>query len=90
MVGGLIVRSKYKFPHQVIQGGPRVLDAITNNKGNFYWDRHSVLDSKEKFISGTVWLHHHFCWATLKISLKFNFEGLEMFCGPDDFLLNGI
>jgi hypothetical protein len=49
-----------------------------------------MLDGKEKLVSGTVWLHHHFCWATLKIGLKFDFKGLKMFCGSDDFLLNVI
>ena len=86
----LIVRGKYKFPHKIIEGRAQVLETISDDQTKTSGNGILGPECKASLINGTVWLSHHFAWITLKVPLKFGFERLNVLCGPEDFVLDGI
>jgi hypothetical protein len=87
---GFVVRSAHKFPHQVIQTGPQVLNTISNNQPEA--GGHGVLGFNTEYgvIRVALWISHHFARVRLEVPLKLGFKAFEMKLGPEDFLSDGI
>ena len=87
---GLTVRSEHEFPHQVIKGGPEILQAITNNqpKPSGHWA--FGFQRKGRRIIGAIFISHHMCWVAVKVPMEFGFERLRVKYGPEDFLSDAI
>jgi hypothetical protein len=87
---GLTVRSKYKFPYQIVEGGTEILENISDYQSTASGNRPFRNEEENSLILGSVRLSHHFSWIALKVPLKFGFQRLNVLCGPEDFKLNGI
>jgi hypothetical protein len=87
---GLILRSKYKFPYQVIEGRSQILDHVSDNEGNFRRDRNLLFESQANAARVRLFLSHHFARVEAEIPQAFMFKSLEVFMCPDDFLFDGI
>jgi len=87
---GSVLCSKYKFPHQIVEGRPEILEEISKYQLQSHRDRNICNDSPVVLIRGTFVLTHHFCWVLLKIFPQISLERLEMFLRPDDFINDGI
>jgi hypothetical protein len=85
---GLTVRSKYKFPYQIIEGRPQVLEAVSGNQSESGRNRGSGLKSEGGVIRVALWLHHHFARVSLKVPLQFEANSLKVLLSPEDFLSN--
>jgi|ERR1700687_1132335 len=87
---GLTVRSKYKFPYQIVEGRTEILESVSNNQTKASGHGAIGNESKDSLILAAVRLSHHFAWVALKVPLKLGFKRLDMLCGPEDFKLDGI
>jgi len=87
---GLTVRSKYKFPYQIVKGGTEILESISDNQSKASGHRPFRDEEENSLILGSVRLSHHFAWIALKVPLKFGFQRLNVLCSPEDFKLDGI
>jgi len=86
--GGIILRSKYKFPYQIIETGAQVLEKITHDAGNTRRDGGATNNLPDKFIRVSVFLSHHFCGILLKEPACFGSEFFEMFLCPEELPAN--
>jgi hypothetical protein len=87
---GLIVRSKYKFPYQIVEGRTEILENISDNQSKASGNGTIGNEAKESLILGSVRLSHHFAWIALKVALKLRFQRLDVLCRPEDFQFDGI
>jgi hypothetical protein len=75
--GGL-ARTQNQFPHQIIQGGPEILDRVASNQRNSMRNGNVDLNIKEFVLKGRIWMQHGFCWVQGVVSDEFGFQTLKM------------
>jgi hypothetical protein len=90
VVVGSVLSGKHKFPYQVIEGRPEILEKIADNQGQAKWNRKISDDLTDKFIRGTLGLSHHFCWMRFVVPRCFRLDNIEMFLCPDELPSNRI
>ncbi len=87
---GLIVRSNHKFMHQVVEGGTKRLEEISDKEANFWRNWNLDLKPASGIVRLKIGLHHHFCRVFSEVSADFNLQGLKVYFCPTDFLSDGI
>lgn len=90
MSPGSVFRSKYKFPYQVIEGGSKILEVISQDDRQLSRNGVLRLNARDVLIQGTFVLSHYFCWVRFIVPGQLRLEGLEMFVCPDDFVSHGL
>jgi len=87
---GIVLRSKYKFPYQIVERGPQVLETITNDNRQASGDWASSLEGSDILIRLALCLSHHLAWVSMEIPAHFSLEFREMRLCPEDFVPHGI
>jgi len=85
-VAGVLIRSKYKFPYQIIEGGTQILETVPDNNRQAGRDRLVGDNLPDVLIRCTFRLSHHFCWVRFVIPSELGFELLKVLISPDDFV----
>ena len=86
MFTGIVLRSKYKFPYQIVERGPQVLETITNDNRQASGDGASSLEGSDILIRLALCLSHHLAWVCMEIPAHFGLEFREMRLCPEDFV----
>jgi hypothetical protein len=87
---GCLVRSKHKFPHQIIEGRPQILNTVPEDERNGSGDGSLGVEFQDDSIRLRLFLGHHFARLACEIPKSLPFESLKVLFGPDDFLPHGI
>jgi hypothetical protein len=82
---GHILRSKYKFPYQVIERRPEVLQAIPHDEGDFLGNRSIDDQPSDDNIAVRVDLGKYVARYALKIPGKFGLQSFRVLFSPTDF-----
>jgi len=87
---GSVLRSKYKFPHQIIEGRAQVLETIADDNRQASGNGASSLEGSDVLIRIALCLSHHLAWVRLEIPTEFGLEFHKMHFSPEDFLPNRV
>jgi hypothetical protein len=78
---GCVVRNKNKFPDEIIERRPQVLETIPNEKPDFFGNGEFGLNDKGGLILAAICIWHEFAWIRVKVPLNLGFnEAQVQFC----------
>ena len=90
LVIGSVLSGQDKFPHQIVEGRPEILEKVADDKWNPFGNRATSDNFPDELIRGTFLLSDHFGGIRLEIPLRLNIEFVEVLLSPVELALNRI
>ena len=86
---GFKLRSKVKFPYQIVQRRAEILKTIPEDQRELGRNLRPDDLADGAAIQLRLYLHHHECRFSLKVPVTCGFESLVMLYRPEDFVSDG-